>query len=214
MQQLGFDFLNKDDHNINNFIIHSGNVDAYYFLNRNKEDENILNNQVIFLTGEKKCGKTYLGMIWKQKHNAKNINYADLLDLNFDDFMRYITSKIEQFDHYFMDNFDENLDENRLFYLLNSILNNKSSILVAGEFSVLKKKIKLKDLASRINSAAHLKIKKLPKDIKPMFIAKLFSDRQLYISGEMLKYLTKKLETKYESIVNFIDLVLDKFPEK
>jgi chromosomal replication initiation ATPase DnaA len=207
MQQLGFDFLNEDNYNINNFIVFNGNLEAFYFLSRDKDDENILNNQILFLNGEEKCGKTYLAMIWKQKHNAKLINANNLINTNFDDFVKYIGNVIEKFEYYVLDNMNENISEDKFFYLLNTILNNSSVILVVSEFDFMKRVFKLEDLGSRIKSAVHLKIKKLSKEIKPMLLIKLFSDRQISIGGDVLKYLNKHLKTKYKDVCNFVELV-------
>ncbi len=213
MRQLGFDFLNEDNYNINNFIPFGENEEAFYFLNRSKEDENILEHQIIFLTGGRKCGKTHLGQIWKQKHNAKNINYEEIFKLELDDFINYIGNNIEKYDYYLLDNLDENFDENKLFHLINNVLNNNSNILIISNFNILSKKFKIKDLKSRVNSAIHLKIKKLSKEIKTMLIIKLLADNQISLNGEILKYLTKKLKTDYEYIYNFIDKLVDKITE-
>ncbi len=213
MRQLGFDFLNEDNYNINNFIPFGENEEAFYFLNRSKEDENILEHQIIFLTGGRKCGKTHLGQIWKQKHNAKNINYEEIFKLELDDFINYIGNNIEKYDYYLLDNLDENFDENKLFHLINNVLNNNSNILIISNFNILNKKFKIKDLKSRVNSAIHLKIKKLSKEIKTMLIIKLLADNQISLNGEILKYLTKKLKTDYEYIYNFIDKLVDKITE-
>lgn len=208
MKQLGFDFLyNNDRYNANNFIVFDSNEEAYYFLNKNKDEENILKHQLIFLSGEKKCGKTHLGMIWKQKHNAKNINFEELFKLDLNDFISKVNNTIEQFDYYLLDNLKENFNEEKLFYLLNTILNNNSSILIISEFNIFKKTIKLKDLKSRIHSGINLKIKHLSKNIKNMFIIKLFSDRLIYVNGDVLKYLVKKLDTNYLNIYNFVTTI-------
>lgn len=205
MKQLGFEFLNENDYNINNFIVFESNEEAYYFLNKDKYDENILTNQLIFLYGEKKCGKTHLSMIWKQKHNAKRIDYNELFSLSIDDFIKRINDTIEKFDYYLIDGVGKDINEEKFFYLLNYIINNNSAILIISEYNFFKKKFHLKDLKSRINSGVNLRIKKLQKNIKTMFIVKLFSDKQIAPNGEILKYLTKKLETKYETIFNFVN---------
>lgn len=211
MKQLGFNFLDEDNYNINNFIVFDSNIEAYYFLNRNKEDENILDNQLIFLSGERKCGKTHLGCIWKQKHNAKTLNYNELFLLKMEDFIVRVNEYIEKFDYYLLDDLADDFDEEKLFYLLNVILNNNSAILIISQQNVFKKKIRLKDLKSRINGAVNLKIKKLLKSVKTMLLVKLFSDMQISASGEVLKYLTKKLPNNYWyicDVVNRIESVL------
>lgn len=207
MKQLGFNFLDEDNYNINNFIVFDSNIEAYYFLNKNKEDENILDNQLIFLSGERKCGKTHLGCIWKQKHNAKTLNYNELFSLKMENFIVKVSGCIEKFDYYLLDDLANDFDEEKLFYLLNAILNNNSAILVISQQNIFKKKIRLKDLKSRINGAVNLKIKKLLKSVKTMLLVKLFSDRQISVNGEVLKYLTKKLPNDYWSVCDFVGRV-------
>ena len=207
MKQLGFNFLDEDNYNINNFIVFDSNIEAYYFLNKNKEDENILDNQLIFLSGERKCGKTHLGCIWKQKHNAKTLNYNELFSLKIEDFIAKVSEYIEKFDYYLLDGLADDFNEEKLFYLLNTVLNNNSAILVIGQQNIFKKKIRLKDLKSRINGAVNLKIKKLLKSVKTMLLVKLFSDKQISANGEVLKYLTKKLPNDYWSVCDFVERV-------
>ena len=207
MKQLGFNFLNEDNYNINNFIVFDSNIEAYYFLNKNKEDENILDNQLIFLSGERKCGKTHLGCIWKQKHNAKTLNYKELFLLKIEDFVVKVNNCIEKFDYYLLDDLGDDFEEDKLFYLLNTVLINNSAILIISQQNIFKKKIRLKDLKSRISSAVNLKIKKLLKSVKTMLLVKLFSDKQISANGEVLKYLTKKLPNDYWSVCDFVDKV-------
>lgn len=209
MKQLGFNFLDEDNYNINNFIVFDSNIEAYYFLNRNKEDENILDNQLIFLSGERKCGKTHLGCIWKQKHNAKTINYNELFSLKMENFIVKVGECIEKFDYYLLDDLADDFDEEKLFYLLNVILNNNSAILVISQQNIFKRKIRLKDLKSRINGAVNLKIKRLLKNVKTMLLVKLFSDMQISVNGEILKYLTKKLPNNYYSVCDFVSIIGD-----
>lgn len=210
MKQLGFDFLNENDYNINNFIVFNENLEAYYFLNGSKEEENILENQLIFLSGGRKCGKTHLGRIWKQKHNAKMVDWA-CFALEFNKFVDYVNKTIEKFDYYLLDGVESGFDENKLLYLINSVLNNSSAILIIGETNLAKEKIKTKDLKSRINAGVNLKIKKLSKEVKTMLINKLFVDKHISINGDVLKYLTKKLKTDYEVVYDGVNNVINHF---
>lgn len=204
MKQFEFNFYeNEDIYNPNSFIIYNENIEAYYYLNQ----DNIPfldKSQIIFLTGEKKSGKTYLGHIWKQRHNAKFINY-DNFKLAFENFSINISKNIEYYEYYILDNFENNFDEEKLFFLLNLILQKHSQILIITNFNIKRRKILLNDLKSRINSAIFLNIKNLSKEIKPMFIIKLFNDNNVKISGQNLKFLVSKLPNNYEKIYLIIN---------
>ena len=203
MKQLFFDFFANDCYNINNFIVNDSNRDAYNFL---MEDTN---HQIVFLSGEEKSGKTYLSTIWKQKYNAKNINFNDLNTLNFDEYIKKINSLIEMFDYYVIDELNENFDEEKLLYLLNLVINSSSFLLIITRFNITKKKVHLKDLSSRIKSSTTLTIKKFCKKTKNIFIIKLLNDKGYALGDDIINYLTKKLPNNYKDIYLLIENILN-----
>lgn len=206
MKQETFSFYNEDIYNVSNFIVYNENIEAYYYLNQDDDFNN--NNHFIFLSGGKKCGKTYLANIWKQKNNAKFIDYTSLSKLRYEKFVLEISKIIEQYDYYILDDIKKPFDEKKLFFLLNLIIQQHSKILITSDFAFNKIKITLKDLKSRINSGMFLVIKKLSKEIKPMLILKLFADRSTKASGQVLKYLVKTLPNDYEAVYNYIDTMI------
>ena len=205
MKQLEFDFFeNIDCYNINNFIINSSNFNAYnYLTNLDNKDH------FIFLSGEDKSGKTYLSLIWKQLVNARNIDFNTLNSLSFDDFIESINSIIEPFDYYILDDLPSNFNEEKLFYILNSILNNNSIILITSNFNIFKKKILLKDLQSRVKSGINLKIGKFCKETKYIYIAKLLSDNKLFLNEDIMKYLVRKLPNNYKDLYFKVEEIVD-----
>lgn len=205
MKQLEFDFFeNIDCYNINNFIINSSNFNAYnYLTNLDNKDH------FIFLSGEDKSGKTYLSLIWKQLVNARNIDFNTLNSLSFDDFIKSINSIIEPFDYYILDDLHSNFNEEKLFYILNTILNNNSIILITSNFNILKKKILLKDLQSRVKSGINLKIGKFCKETKYIYISKLLSDNKLFLNEDIMKYLVRKLPNNYKDLYFKVEEIVD-----
>lgn len=203
-QQMSFDFIADVKYSIGNFIVFNENIDAFYYLNK-EFDDGIPENHVVFLSGERKCGKTHLGQIWKQKHNAKNINIREFYKVSFDKFIVKLNDLIDSFDYYVFDNFPADIAEDKFLFLLNTIITNNSNILIISECDFKDKTIKLKDLKSRIDASAHLKIAILSKDIKPMLINKLFADKQIFIDGSVLKYLNENLPTNYGIIFDFVE---------
>ena len=198
MKQLLFDFFTNDCYNLDNFIINDSNSEAYDFLNNNE------NHQIVFLNGEEKSGKTYLATIWKQKYNAKSINFNELNSLDSDNYIKKINELIEQFDYYIVDELGCDFDEEKLFYFLNLVLNNNSFALITSKFNIFKKKIYLKDLNSRIKASVNLNIKKFSKKTKRIFIVKLLTDKGLSVNDDVVKYLCKKLPNNYKIVYNTI----------
>ena len=205
MKQLEFDFFDDIDcYNINNFIVNSSNFGAYNYLTNIENKDHF-----IFLSGEEKSGKTYLSLIWKQLVNARNVDFNIINSLSFDDFIKSINSIIEPFDYYIVDGLPFDFDEEKLFHLLNSILNNNSIILITSNFNIFKKKILLKDLQSRVKSGINLKIGKFCKETKYIYIAKLLSDNKLFLNEDIMKYLVRKLPNNYKDLYFKVEEIVD-----
>ena len=206
-KQMTFDFVTNINYSVGNFIVSCGNIDAFCYLNEDFEEDYLFKNNVIFLSGESKCGKTHLGQIWKQKHNANNIDINSLIKMDFTRFISEFDNLINVFDYYLIDNFPEDISEDKFLFILNTVMTKNSNILIISRRNLKDISININDLKSRINAATHLKIDSLSKDMKPMLINKLFADKQIFIDGVILKYLDENLNTNYSVIFNFVEKI-------
>jgi chromosomal replication initiation ATPase DnaA len=204
---MTFDFIADENYSASNFIVFSGNIEAFCLANRMRGDDSDLVGQIVFLGGDRKCGKTHLSQIWKQNRGAKTIDLLELYKLPFESFVEKIGSTVEQFEFYLIDDFPQDIEDDKFFYLVDVIANNNSTILIVSNFNRRREQIILRDLESRIVASTFLKIGKLTRDVKPMLINKLFSDRQIFIDGNVLEYLDRILITNYENIYNYIDKI-------
>jgi chromosomal replication initiation ATPase DnaA len=201
MREFEFDFFDKNEYVAESFIVHSGNFEAFCCLNQEIEE---FKCPLVFLSGAKKSGKTYMATLWKQKYNAKIIDNSTSEDGDFETFVENISKKIEFFDYYLIDNFKDNFDEQRLLFLINCVFEKHSSLLIVSNFNFADVKIKIKDLKSRVKASIFLKIGKLPEEMRAMFLLKLLNDRKIFISSSILKFLMGKLPNNYEIIYNLI----------
>jgi chromosomal replication initiation ATPase DnaA len=212
-QQTAFDFQIEENYSVNNFIVFSGNMEAFCMLNRTGDERNDLDSQIVFLSGEEKCGKTHLGQIWKNNHNAKTIEMSALIGLEFEELVPRVGSIIEKLDYYLIDDFPEDIEEDRFFYLLNTVLVNNSSALIISRGDMSRKHRSMKDLESRIRGGMSLRIGKLTRDAKPMLINKLFADKQIFVNGDVLKYLNGKLSTNYREVYSLVSRIILRMSE-
>ena len=105
-KQISFNYKFIDNHNEHNYFVNVTNVDAFNGLFN-------FDNNLFFLYGPKKSGKSYLSQIWLKKNNAiefKN-NFEVLLDskknILIDDFLLFN---------------EENIFQSKFNYLANEIL--------------------------------------------------------------------------------------------
>ena len=163
MEQYFFDYKLKSKFSIDDFYVSSSNENAYYYITNN----NFINNNII-LIGPNKSGKTHLGKIWQENHNAV------IFENNFDEL-------IEQKENIFIDNFLENIREENLFHLINHCLLNNLYILLTSNIDITEYNFLLKDLSSRLKTFNHLRIKMPDDSLIINLLNKLLHDKQIII---------------------------------
>ncbi len=193
MNQLIFKFPFKKKYYEQDFYVSSNNFSAYRLI------ENWPNwpDKWVNIYGPKGCGKTHLSNILKKKINTLNI-----LDAN-----KITNETLKNFDQInclIIDNYDNNIDEN-LFY---TILNQSKQInkyVVVNSLSPLKDmKFNLTDLQSRAKSFLSLGIELPTDDLLRVIISKFFSEKQVDISPKISEYIIKNIERSYEKVFKFI----------
>ena len=206
MEQLEFDFLQtRENYSINDFIVFSGNQEAFYFLNR--ENNDIVG--VFFLIGERKSGKTYLANIWKNNVNAKFLD-LNIFKLNSEKFNLKLLSIIENYDNYILEDVDfTKIEEEKIFHLMNIISLKNCNLLITTNININRYKFNLIDLKSRINSSVKIKIGKLNEEIKYMLFLKLFSDKKIILKLQVMKYMFKFTPDNYYELYNFVDKIIN-----
>lgn len=205
-EQLEFDFLkDRENYSVNDFIVFSGNEEAFCFLNQ--KNNGIIG--VFFLIGEKKSGKTYLANIWKNNVNAKFLNYNSIFKLKLERFNSSLISSIENYENYILEDMDLNkIDEDKFFHLINIVSLKNCNLLITTTSNVARHKFNLKDLKSRINSTVKIKIGKLEPEVKYMFFLKLFSDKKIILKPQTAKYIFKFVPDTYNDICDFVDKII------
>ena len=205
-EQFEFDFLKeRENYSVNDFLVFSGNKEAFHFLNQ--KDIGIIG--VIFLVGEKKSGKTYLANIWKSNVNAKFIDYQSISRMRLENFNSTLLNRIEYYENYIIDNFDfTKFDENKLFHLLNIIQLKKCNLLITTSNNVSRIRFSISDLKSRINSTIKIKIGKLNDEVRYILFLKLFSDEKIILKTQTAKYIFKFAPDNYFDLYNFVKNVI------
>ena len=184
MKQKFFEYNIPQKLNIDNFYVSSSNINAYnYITNQNYF------TQYTILKGPRKSGKTHLGLIWK------NINKAVICD------NKNFNSILENKKNFFVDDFFNNIDEEKLFYLINHCFNYKLKILLCTDKNLSDHKFILKDLLSRLKSFHYIEIKKPDDELIVNLINKLLHDKQIIINNsEIFTYILKRINRTYEDI--------------
>ncbi len=108
----------------------------------------------------------------------------------------------------FVDNFSLNIDEEKLFHLINHCYINNLNILITSELSSAEQKFKLSDLSSRLRTFYLAEIFNPDDELLNNLLIKLLHDRQIHINNdEIFSFITKRIARTYLSIYNFVDRI-------
>ena len=188
MEQSYFNYNLKPGLAIDDFFVSTSNKEAYSFILNKKID-----NKKILLIGPNKSGKTHLGKIWQKNNNA--VSYEN----NFEIILNYKKN-------IFIDDFLKNINEEKIFHLINHCSINKLTILLTSNKEVFEHNFLLKDLVSRLKTFNLLRINLPDDDLIINLMIKLLHDKQIIIKNEeIFHYILKRIERSYENIFLLIE---------
>ncbi|QMU57080.1 MAG: chromosomal replication initiator DnaA [Boseongicola sp.] len=149
-------------------------------------------NGKLTLIGPAGAGKTHLAHVWAEAENAKLISPADLTTVN----VAEITTPIA------LDDADQipSSAEEPLFHLHNHHAAQRLPFLLTASEAPARWPITLPDLKSRMSATDVTKID-LPDDaLLNAVIVKLFADRQLAVSPNLIPWLITRTERSFAAI--------------
>ena len=198
MNQLVFKFPFKTKYFEQDYYVSSNNFSAYKLI----ESWPNWPDKWVNIFGPNGCGKTHLSNILKKKIDtieildAKNIKNENLI--NF-----------EKLNCLIIDNYENNIEENLFYSILNQSKQLNSYIVVNSIIPIKDNKFNLIDLKSRAESFVNLGIELPTDDLLRVIISKCFSDKQIEITPKVSEYIIKNIERSYEKVFKFIKEIDD-----
>ena len=193
MSQLTFKFPFTKRYYEQDFFVSSNNFSAFQLIDSWPNWPGKLLN----IFGENGSGKTHLSKILEKKINktklikAKNIN-------------NQIIDNINNLDCLIIDEFENNIEENLFYSILNHSKQLDNYILINSSTSLKNNSFNLKDLRSRINSFIFIGIELPTDDLLKVIIAKSLSDKQINISSKSIDFIINNVERSYKKMFKFL----------
>jgi chromosomal replication initiation ATPase DnaA len=193
MNQLIFKFPFSKKYYEQDFFVSNNNFSAYKLI----EEWPTWPGKWLTIFGASGSGKTHLAKILEKKINkiklidAKNVDEGIIRDLNT------INCLI-------IDSFENNIEENLLYSILNQSKQLDNYILINSTPSIKNINFDLKDLKSRINSFLYIGIELPTDDLLKVIISKTFSDKQVNINPKISDYIINNVERSYEKLFKFL----------
>ena len=192
LNQLILNFDYDQNFKDQDFYVSKSNEFAFKLLNSwPKWEKNFVN-----LIGEKFSGKTHLINIFLKKFKGIKIEANEINN----EFLK----KIKIFENVIVENFNDKIDENLLFTLLNIIDQDNKYIILTSKNPIVDYSFKLNDLNSRSKNFLLCNIEKPGDDLMFALILKNLSDRQISIDKKLIDFIIKRIDRSYGKISDFI----------
>ena len=193
--QLYFEFAPRCDFNADEFIVHDSNQEAYELVQSWPRWQYGIYPNIVYVRGEEGSGKTYLAHLWEQKANAIFLTKESLKDKSY----------MAQESHYVIDSIEDFLeDESALFGFINHMIFSKNSLLITGKQNLKTLQISLRDLSSRLGSVFTINICPPDMDALEQILLKYFSDKQIIVSSQVVKHLSRISNRSYKDIQELV----------
>ena len=193
MDQLVFKFPFSKKYYEQDFFISSNNFSAYKLV----ESWPTWPGKWLNIFGSSGSGKTHLAKILEKKIEkiklveAKNISNSTIKEL-------------DKVDCLIIDSFENNVDENLLYSILNQSKQLENYILINSIPSTKNIQFTLKDLQSRMNSFVYIGIELPTDDLLKVIISKTLSDKQIKINPKISDYIINNVERSYEKMFKIL----------
>ena len=192
MSQLIFKFPFKTKYFKEDYYVSSSNFAAYKLI----ESWPKWPDKWVNIYGPKGCGKTHLSNILKKN------NLIKILDAN--QISNDIIPNIQKLDCLIIENYNQNIEENLFYSVLNHLKQLDTYVVINSELSLKNMKFRLKDLISRTKNFVSLGIDLPTDELLRVIISKHFSEKQIDLGANVAEYIIKNIERSYEKIDNFI----------
>ena len=192
LNQLILSFDYEQNFKDQDFYVSKSNEYSFKLLNNwPKWEKNFVN-----LIGENFSGKSHLINIFLQNFKGIKIT-ADRIN---NDFLK----EIKIYENIILEDLLENIDENLLFTLINTIEQDNKYLIVTSTKPIVEFKFKLRDLNSRAKNFLLSVIDKPEDDLMYALILKNLSDRQISIDKKLIDFIIKRITRSYGKISDFI----------
>jgi len=198
-KQLLFEFNSNKSYLSQDYIVSGCNKDAYNMIKSWPLWGKQAYANIFYIYGSKSCGKTHLCSIWGEK------SHSHLLSLEHD-----IMEQLANHENFVIEDIEQYLiDEEKILHIFNLIIEMKKYLLITSNQHPSKLNISLADLRSRFNAINAIIIENPDDELLKIMISKLFAERQLRISQDIVKYIINHSNRSLEHICHIIQKLDD-----
>lgn len=160
----------------------------------------------MLIFGPHGCGKTHLAHIFAENvclHSTKTYSVQTIQASNIK--TKSVARIHRENKCLIVEDVSSKVDEEALFHLYNLYQNEGGYILFTADEPFSRIPFKLPDLASRLNAVPSIPILSPDDRMLEALVIKLFSDRQVGISAEVLNYIVQNTERSFSYVEKLVE---------
>lgn len=200
-QQIPLEFDVKPYYGREDFMVATSNVEAVRVVDEWPQWSNF----AICIYGHEGSGKTHIAHmfienVYKKTNALHKISVVKAMDVNMNNIERFF----DEHNCLVVEDLDENIDNEAMFHLYNLYKNEGGFILFTSKEPPARMKFGLADLQSRLNSIPAIELKEPSSDLLSMVVVKLFADRQLVVSPEVVSYIINNARRSFAYVKRLV----------
>ena len=200
MEQIPFNLGHRHAYGREDFFVSNSNREAVAWLDKWPDWP----APALIIFGAPASGKTHLLQVWKKEAAAKEILLQELVTETIDQIIGTSQTVI-------IDNVSQAMGkkdkEEALFHLYNLMLERKGHLLVTASIPIREWPVLLPDLKSRLRAAPSVAVNPPDDDLIAVVLTKLFSDRQIFVSQEVIQFILPRIERSFLTIRHLVDKI-------
>lgn len=194
INQLALDFPHRPSLGRDDFMVASCNREAVTLVDSWPDWPYF----AVCIYGPEGCGKSHLANVFANKvanltHYPYRIPFLNASAVTMENFRTLFA----EHNCLVIEELNEHINEEALFHLYNLYRDEGGNILFTGEIAPARLNLKLPDLRSRLNIVPAVEIKEPDDEILSALLVKLFADRQIIPSPELITYLLNNMQRSY-----------------
>ena len=197
-QQIPLDLEMRPAHGREYFLLGPSNKDAVNWIDMWPNWP----APVLFISGPAACGKSHLAAVWRDKAQAAIVRPEILATTSAEDIAALAK-------HLVIDGIDlwlgDRAAETTLFHLYNIFKEEGRSLLITSRMNPTQSEFAIADLASRFRAAPLAAVKAPDELLLGSILIKMFSDRQLAASNDVIRYILPRMERSFSAARDIVE---------
>ncbi|UTW57360.1 hypothetical protein KFE96_10875 [Kordiimonas sp. SCSIO 12603] len=189
-RQIPFDLEIAPSYAMRDFIVSDSNAEAFSLLDNIDEWP----SHVAAVVGAKASGKSHLSQAWA--HEVGAVFFGE--DIVISELPAGSVIVFEDADK-------AGLDDDTFFHLFNWIKEIGAKLLITSELEPNRWNVELPDLKSRLATIPVANIKEPDDELLMVLLIKLFSDRQLQVDMNVIRYILPRIERSFQAVMAFVE---------